>query len=331
MATVGTTYLTLADLYKRQDSNKQIAVIIEMLAEMNPVLMDAIVMECNDGSKHLTTVRTGLPTVAWRQLYQGTQPSKSTTRQVTDTTGMLEAWSEVDSKLVELSDNEGAVRLSEASAFIEAMTQEMASGLFYHDTATDPEKFMGLAPRFSDSTAENGRQIVKAGGAGSDNTSIWFVVWGDRTCHLLYPKGTSGGLKRDDKNKTTKELADGSMYDVHREKFSWDIGLSVRDWRYIARVCNIDESLLTADASTGADLINMMITAYYRLRQRKVTGGRAAIYCNTTVKEFLHKQALTKANSTIRIREVDGEEVVSFLGIPVRECEALLNTEAAVP
>lgn len=330
MATIGNTYLTLADLYKRQDPNDQIATIIELLAKQNPILQDAMTVECNDGTKHLTTVRSGIPAPTWRKLYQEVQPTKSTTKQVTDTTGFLEAWSEIDAKLVDLSGNPGAFRLSEAQAFLEGLSQEMATGLFYHDTATAPEKFMGLAPRFNSSTAENGNQIVKAGGAGSDNTSIWFVVWGERTCHLLYPRGSKAGLSREDKGKQTKENSNG-VYDVYREKFTWDIGMSVRDWRYISRVCNIDVSNLTKDASgSSADILDAMITAHYRLQQRKVMNGRLAIYCNTTIAEYLHKQALNKTNNALRIKEQEGEEIVTFLGAPIRECEAITNTEATV-
>lgn len=331
MATVGNTYLSLADLYKRQNPNDEIATIIELLAEVNPILQDMVVEQCNDGSSHLTTVRTGLPSATWRKLYQGVQPSKSTTKQVKDTTGMLEAWSEVDSKLLDLSGDAAKTRLTEAQAFIEAMSQEMATGLFYHDTATDPEKFMGLAPRFNDTSAENGNQIIDGGGSGSDNTSIWFVVWGDRTCHGLYPKGSKAGLQREDKGKTTKENSDGSMYDVHREKFQWDLGLSVRDWRYISRVANIDISNLTDDAASGANLARLMIQAYYKLYQRKVSGGRAVIYCNTQIKEFLHRQMLAaNSNTFLRMKEWDGEEVMTFLNMPVREVDAIVNTEAQV-
>ena len=333
MATVGNTYLTLADLFKRKDPNNQVAQIIEMLHEFNPMLEDAPVRECNNGTKHLTTVRTGLPDVTWRLLYRGVNPGKSTTRQVEDTTGMMEAWSEVDSRLIELSGDPGAVRLSEATAFIEAMNQEAMQTLLYGNTNVAPEEFLGLAPRFNSLSAENGSQIVDAGGTGSDNTSIWFVVWGENTCHLLYPKGTQAGLQREDKGKTTKEVSDGSMYDVHREKFSWSVGLSVRDWRYVARVANIDVSDLSVDASTGANLFRQMTTAYYRLRQRRASGGRAAIYCNTAIKEFLHQQALA-ANSAaafLRLKEArEGEEIMTFLGMPVRETDAILTTEARV-
>lgn len=332
MATVGNTYLTLADVFKRKDPNDQTAAIIELLAESNPILQDMVVRPCNDGMSHLTTVRTGIPEATWRMLYQGVQPTKSTTAQVRDTCGMAEAWSEVDSKLVELDDDPAGLRLSEATAFLEGMNQQMATTLFYGDQATSPAKFTGLAPRFNTLTgAKSSSQIVNAGGSGSDNTSIWFVVWGERTVHGLFPKNGTAGLRREDKGKQTKTLADGSIYDVHREKFSWDIGLTVRDYRYVSRVANIDVS----DVKAGSvDLYKFMRSAYYKLQQRRVTGGRAAIYLNRDMLEALDALATNSGTTDNFVRltraEVEGEEVLTYRGIPLRETDALLNTEAAV-
>jgi hypothetical protein len=332
MATLGATYLTLIDLFKQQEGDGKVtAQIIEMLAETNQILDDMVVMPCNNGTKHLTTSRTGLPAGTWRRLYQGVQPTKSEVRQVTDTTGMLESWSEVDSKLVSLSANPGQFRMNESAAFIEGMSNDMASTIFYGNTDTDPEQFMGLAPRFNSLSAENGSQIVDAGGSGADNTSIWFVVWGERTAHGIYPASETAGLGREDKGKVTKTNSDGSLLDVHREKFTWDLGMSVRDWRYVSRIANIDVSLALAGST---QLYDFMRSAYYNLQQRRVTGGRAAIYCNTDMLEALDLLASNQgsADSYVRLTrgQLDGKEVVSYRGIPIRECDAILNTEALV-
>lgn len=332
MATIGNTYLTLADLYKTQDGRGQVVSdIIEMLAQVNPILQDMMVQECNDGTKHLTTIRTGLPSGTWRRLYQFVQPAKSTNKQVHDTTGMLEAWSEVDSKLVKLSKNPGQFRLNEAQAFIEGLSQQVATTIFYGNTDTDPEQFMGLAPRFNSLSAENGLQVVNAGGVGSDNTSIWCIVWGDRTCHGLYPQGSMAGLSRTDLGEETKHDANGGLMRVMREQFTWDLGLSVRDWRYVTRVANIDVSDMRAGS---VKLYDFLRTAYYKLQQRRVAGGRAAIYCNRDVLEALDKLATNAgaADNFVRLRmmEVEGKEVQSYRGIPVRETDALVNNEAAV-
>ena len=328
MATVGNTYPSLIDLYKQQEGGIVTSTIIEILTQMNPILSEMRVSECNQGATHLTSIRSGLPAATWRELYQGVQPSKATTKQVTDATGMLEAWSEIDSKLVALSGDPGQFRLNEAQAFLQAMSNEMASTVFYGSAANE---FTGLAPRFNSKSAENGSQIIDAGGTGSKNTSIWMVVWGENTCHGLYPKGSMAGLAREDKGKETKTLADGGLYDVHREKFTWDLGLTVRDWRYVSRVANIDTAAIQAGS---VDLYKFLRKAYYALYQRRTPGGAAAIYCNTDILEAL--DALATNNGTtdnfvrLKYTEIQGEEVLTYRGIPIRECDALLNTEAQV-
>lgn len=337
MATLNNNYPTLADLAKQMDGQgRVVSDIVEILNDTNPILMDMPFFEANNGTKHLTTIRSGIPTATWRKLYQGVQPTKGTTTQVEDTCGMLETWSEVDAKLVELSKNPGQFRLNEARAFIEGMNRQMATALFYGNTETDPEQIMGLAPRFDSLSADNAEQIIDAGGSGSDNTSIWMVVWGDRTCHGIYPEGSKAGLSREDKGKTTKEVSDGSLYDVFREKFVWDCGLSVRDWRYVVRIANIDSSNMIAGS---VDMFGLLRQGFWKLKQRQIAGGRAAIYCNSDVCEALDAQATptvatstTTSSGNVRyaVDEISGKEIMTYRGMPIRETDALVNTEARV-
>jgi hypothetical protein len=37
------------------------------LAKTNEILTDAIYVPCNDGSKHKTTIRSGIPEPVWRR------------------------------------------------------------------------------------------------------------------------------------------------------------------------------------------------------------------------------------------------------------------------
>jgi len=331
MATLGNTFVDLIDIYKQQDGEGRFVPVIEMLKEMNPILDDAIAVECNKGTTHLHTVRTGLPSVTWGKLYQGIPQSKSAKAQVEDTTGFVEGLSTVDERLLEISGNPGAVRLSEAMSYLEAMSQEAATKLFYGDTATDPEEFMGLAPRFNSLSASNGNQIINAGGVGADNTSIWFVTWGENQCQLLYPKGTMAGIKREDKG--TQRVTDGSgnAYYAKEELFRWHLGLAVKDWRYVSRIANIDVSNMQAGSVA---LYNFMRKAYYKLQNRRVAGGKLAIYCNRDVLEALDALAVNAgaSDSFVRLKpmEIEGKEVMTYRGIPIRETDAILNTEAVV-
>jgi len=331
MSTIGNTFVDLIDIYKQQDGDGQYIPIIEILNEMNPILQDAIAVECNKGTTHLHTVRSGLPSVAWGKLYQGIPNSKGRQAQVEDTTGFVEGLSTIDKRLLDLSTNEGAVRLSEATAYLEAMNQEVATKIFYGNTASDPEEFMGLAPRFNDLSASNGNQIISAAGAQSDNTSIWFVGWGDNQTQLLYPKGTQAGVQREDMGM--QRLTDGSSnaYYGMEEKFTWHVGLAVKDWRYVSRIANIDVSDMAAGSVA---LFDFMRKAYWQLQSRRIPGGKLAIYCNRDVMEALDALSSNAgaSDSFIRLtpKEIQGEEVLTYRGIPIRETDAIINTEAVV-
>ena len=182
MTTLGTNYLTLADRLKRTENGKTAAEIIEMMNETNPIMQDANALQCNDGTNHITTIRTGLPSAVFRKLYGYVPASKSTTEQVKDTTGMLETYSVADADLVDKAENPKLFRLSEASAFIEAMNQAVQDAFFYGDTKDDACAFDGLSIRYGKKSTDAkkiGSNIIDAGGSGSDNTSVWFVTWGD--------------------------------------------------------------------------------------------------------------------------------------------------------
>ena len=81
MATKGNTNMTLMDYARRADPDGKIQRIAEMMDETNEILTDLVFVEGNTTTGHKTTIRTGLPTVAWRQINKGVQPSKSQTRQ----------------------------------------------------------------------------------------------------------------------------------------------------------------------------------------------------------------------------------------------------------
>lgn len=329
MAALSATNPTLIDVASRLDPSLNVDKIVEMLAATNPILNDMTFMEGNLPTGHKTTVRTGLPGVTWRKLYGGVQPSKSTTAQVTDSCGMLEAYAEVDKALADLNGNAAAFRLSEDKAFIEAMSQEMAQTLFYGNESTEPEAFTGFAPRFNSLTAQNGDNIVNAAGSGSDNTSIWLIVWGPNTCHGIYPKGSTGGVQMRDLGEVTVENVDGASgrAQMYRSHYRWDCGLTVRDWRYIVRIANIDVSNLTTVSNTK-NLVEWMIQAAERIPS--FGAGRAAFYCNRNIREKLRLGILEKVASNLTFESVAGKRVMTFDEIPVMRTDALLNTEAVV-
>lgn len=330
MGILGSTYLTLADKMKRETNGEHVAEIIEMMNESNTIMQDANVLECNDGASHTTTIRTGLPSATFRRLYGFVPPSKSTTAQVKDPTGMLETYSVVDVDLVDKAADKKMFRLSESEAFIESMNQSMQTEFFYGNTQTNPAGFDGLSIRYGAlSTDEKniGYNVVDAGGAGSDNTSIWFVTFGDQHTSLIYPKGSQAGMKHTDDGILTETNSTGGKRKVYQDHYKWDVGVSVRDWRSTCRIANIDVSDL--EGNTPADLLKLMRKAYYKIN-RFVGKGRTVIYCNTNLLEHFDAQVEDKDNIHFTHQEYLGKKTLSYRGIPIRECNTILSTEAKV-
>lgn len=329
MSTLAANVLTLADWAKRLDPDGKVPSIVELLAQTNEILPDMLWKEGNLPTGERTTVRTGLPTVAWRLINNGVQPSKSTTAQIDEACGMMEAWSEVDVELAKLNGNTAAFRLSEAQAFIEAMNQEMASTLFYGNAGTAPEEFTGLAARYSSTTAANGQNIVVGGAAGgqTDCMSIWLICWGASTIHGIFPKGSKAGLDHQDHGEETVETTAGiagTRMRAYRDQFQWKCGIALKDWRYVVRIPNID---LSAD---NADLIDLMIKAMHRIPTLGM--GRCAFYMNRTLHQRLDllRRGDIISGGGLTWDTVDGKRIHTFRGVPVRTCDALLESESAI-
>lgn len=329
MATIGATLPTLADLAKTWDPDGRPARVAELLSQTNEVLTDMRWMEGNLPTGHRTTVRTGLPTAAWRLLNKGVATSKSTTAQIDEQCGMLEARSQVDKDLAELNGNTAAYRLLEGQAFIEAMNQEMAQTIFY-GAASAPEEFVGFAARYSALTgANNIENVLSGGGAGSDNSSIWLVCWGPNTVHGIYPKGSKAGLQHEDLGLADAFDSDNNRFRAYMDHWQWKCGIALRDWRYTVRIANIDISNLVAKSS-AADLIELMIKAIHRIPTMKL--GSPVFYMNRTCFQMLDIQRRDDviAGGGVRYEQVDGIMTPTFRGIPIRKVDALLETEAAV-
>lgn len=340
MAVLSTNNLTLLDWAKRTDKQGNIPVIAELLSQTNEILDDCVFVMANDVTSHRVVIRTGLPSVYWRSINEGIPPSKSTTAQVDESIGMLEAYSEPDVELVKLNGNTEETRLSEDVAFLEAMNQEMASTIFYGNPASDPNKPLGLAPRYSQHTnAGNSQNVLSAGGAGSDNTSIWLLVWGEQSVFCTFPKGSTAGLEHHDMGEQLIQKSDGTRYKALVTHYIWKLGLVVKDWRYAVRICNVDVSDLIAQTGTqlstaSTAIIKLMSRALDRIPNLNM--GKACFYMNRTCFSGLKLAAMDKSSSALGIEQAKDQfgtsrAWLSYEGVPIRKTDALLNTESVVP
>lgn len=321
-------YPGLIDMANAIDPDGKVAAVIEILNQTNEMLADMSFMEGNLPTGHRSVIRVALPVATWRKLYGRIQPDKSGRQAVTDSCGMLEAYAEVDVEIANLNGNSNEFRMSEAKSFIESMSQDLAETAFYGNTDVHPERFMGLAPRYSSLAASNAENIIDAGGTGVDNASIWLIMWSPETCYGIVPKGSQAGIQVSDKGQVTSENADG-LLEVYRTHFQLKAGLSLKDWRYVVRIANIDRSLLTLDASTGANLPSLMFRALERLPN--MTNGNLAFYMDRDVRGWWREQqAYQIRNSTLTMTQVGGVSSPSFQDVPVRRVDQLFVNEARV-
>lgn len=334
MAIKGVGYVTLADVAKKGDK------VAEVLTLKNPMLKDIPYTQMNEGTIHKESIRSFLPKPVYRKANQAIAAQKSGIEERTFSAAHFESRSQMDAKVAERGGKErvGINRWNQAQGHIQGMANEHANLAIYGSPAGEGNKdvgFMDIYYTVNTATNETAKQVVDAGGTGSDNTSILMVNWGPQSIFGVYPAGTNAGLKRTDYSAGGKLVQlqgldaagnTGTFYG-YDEIFELDHGLVVKDWRQAARIANIDVSNLVTN-TTPADLIDQLITASYKLDDPM----GAIIYMNRTVHAILHKQARAEVSTGggLTFMNYGGEQILSFNGMPIRIADSILNTEARI-
>ena len=336
----GSTVRTLADWGAYFKANGQPYDIIELLDQENTILDDIPWKEATDYDGNRTALRMTIPTVYYRRLYRGIDVSKSTVSIVKDPVAMLEARSIIDAKLLKLHGSQAAAyRQSEAKAFMEALRQEAATALFYGNIKNNPDGVHGLDPRYAFRDAPN---VIDAGGTGAQNTSMWGVVFGENEAMGIFPKDSKVGLEHKVLPEYDAHDEKGLPFRAHGDLYEWNIGFSVRDWRTVVRICNIDVTKLFLRKGEAGfiDLHRMTIMAKNKIPAEKL--GRMRWYVNSDIMTALELQASDNASGNVVLvyRTEDAQKggplfksraIAELHGCPIRRCDVLLNTEEALP
>lgn len=329
MAVVNQTGLpTLLDLTQRLDPKGALAKIGEVLTTRSPFLQRLPWQMANSKDGHLVTRRTALPALTWRRYNEGIKPSKSRTGQFTETCGQLEGISKVDVALAKRNGDPAAFRASEDVAFVQSYSRYLEDAFFYSSSKTSPGQITGLAPRLDAlSGIDYASQVIDfAGGtaAGNDSSSIWLVGLGEKKVYGIYPEGSKAGLSMEDLGQNLEDDGTGKEFLAYRSHFKWDCGLVVEDARYVVRIANIDDDVVS---DTGSALIQAMIKAVNKLES--LDDCTPVFFMNRDIMTKLELQSLDSVkNSTLKFEDIGGKPVMTFRGIPCERTDALLSTEA---
>ena len=324
--------LTFNDLRKRLGADNKVDWIMEVLAESNPIMDDIKWAEGNLPTGNQTTVRTSYPHPQLRRINRGVKAGKSTTKQVVDTCCLMEAYSEVDVRLVQLAPDKQSLRRSEDTAFLNGFTQDLSNYLFYGDTTKNPDEFNGLSIRYNTFDEEKGMagyQCINAGGkTAGKQSSIYIVDWGDQGVLGIYPKGSKAGISIEDKGEQITLDEQGGKYRALVTWFSWDAGLSVKNIRKVACVRNIDLSNKPSDKSQARqDMMEKIIIA----KNRIVNPQKPVAYVNEDVYTEIELMLSDKNNVYVTRQDLAGGIPKLYVqGLEVKRCDALLNTEQVV-
>jgi len=328
-----TTAYSLAEWAQWYESDGQLSNYINLLKQDNPILDHALFKQGNLTDGYKGKIITSLPTVYFRRLYQGVTYSKAGIATVTEPTRQLAArWGvDVDElKLYEGTDAQNAFRLQQGSLFIEAMRQKAVEQMIYGNPDSDADELRGLAAHYPTSSSAN---VIDAGGTGSDNTSIWGVVWGDNDFHGFFPKNLKAGIQHEDLGKFDAEDADGKKYRAVGDEWKWNLGFFLADWRSAVRICNIDVSNLEITDTTDANYIDLRkLTIQAKNKIPSGRRGRMKWYVSEAVMNALEIQAGNHTgNVHLRYGEwQDSKEILKLHGKPVFQCDAILETESAI-
>lgn len=164
-------------------------------------------------------------------------------------------------------------------------TEDLQRDIFYGSCLARAGGFAGLAEFYGTvdlARAQCAVNVLDAGGIGHDNCSVYLVGWGARRLFMVHPPSEE------------KKAVDSPQR----------AALVVEDWRYAARVANID-------LAERVDLPQLMAVIALRL---PVTKG-AVFYLNRECGEMLERQ--TGSNE-------------SFRDLPVRIISKLRDDEARV-
>lgn len=307
--------------------------IAQILEQKNDILLDAPFYPTNQSMSMVATRVASEPAGSWIGFNEGGSIEKPSNEQITDSCGMLEAWSEVECKIAELSGNWQKYLEQRDRAFIGGLSKTMAYAFIYNSVLTGNSKsFHGLAPRL----ASLGDQVITGGSTDTDNTSIYCVQWGEDKVHGIYPKDLPAGLNYEFKGKCTIEPASGKRMDVYRGKYDWYMGLHVVDPRCIVRIPNIDVSALKTAGDTSDTSANIEKLMSQALDALPDTEGNVCFYMNKTVLSMLRVKLMNKSNTYLTVDDwVRGNTLLrrgrmSFMGFPIGRCDQITNAEALV-
>lgn len=321
---------TILDAMESSGADGRFLQPVRMMMQKHPLIGDLVSKEGNREYGEEFSSETAIPSPVYLGFNTGLLATIGSNTKIEERCTRLSARAAVDEDELAINGNSEQWRLDQAMKHLEGIYQEMERAFFYNTTLTNPDRFMGLTPRFNATNSKESKHVipVTAVPSGSVQNSIWVVVHGLESVYQIFPRGSKGGIDTKDVGRVLLDDGTGTGASFRALVTDWIVqfGLVVKDWRQIVRLCNID----TAQVSpTGFDLIPALTKAFHRIEN--LNGGRAVIYMNRFMMETLDLQCQNNSRQAALEKYIEeGVLRTSFRGVPIHVTDALTSTEAIV-
>jgi hypothetical protein len=303
--------------------------LAEVMTETNEVQRDISWVRSNQLTSNIHYKRTVMPTAQSRQLNEGISSSVSKKEAHTDTCVQVATRSDVDIALLDIAPDPAEFLAQEARPHMTALAEMTVHGIFKGDVEGG---ILGFETRLNKLNLPGNKknQIVDAGGTGQNLGSIYIIKWDPDEVTGIYPMNTTAGLNIEILAKHMVDDKAGKKFIAHTTEFSQFYGLSVRDYRYVSRLCNIDLDLVLNDQAAQVNLFNKLITAKNRIYN--VSSGHVFMYMSPELANLIEIAGWNKTNALIGYREdiQNDTRILSFSGIPIRKNDFMSDPETQV-
>jgi hypothetical protein len=309
--------LTLLDVMKNGLGDQSVVIDETMVATpevtgIHPLTKQQIPNVANArtvaGVTYETTALVELPTVAARNMNEGTDPQKSRSEKRTASCcAMTPRWG-ID-KIAETIDNSAAKLLAkEARAFMAAYLKWLGQ-VFYYGVTVDAKACPGLLQ------AVDAAYTVDATGTGSAVSSVYAVKFGEDAVQWL--SGNNGQNLISDPRIGDFTGTNGKPVTGIIQELVSRPGLFVGSKKYVGRIKNLHAS--TANKTLTGDMLGELVNTKMGLAYRP-----DVIFLTPRSLEQYRQNLQAITSSTMRI-----QTPTEFEGIPLVPTESLTNAEVA--
>ena len=312
---------TLLDIAKL-NGNDQVIGLIEENISSAPEL-SIFPSRTIKGTTYTTGVRTGLPTVGFRDANAGVAPSKSTFKKNLVECFILSSLIRADKAVADAyEDGADAWKMIEASGVMRAAMQRIGKQTWY-GTSSDAKGFAGFKAFLAaggKTLAGDALTIDASGSTANTASSVYAVKFGEQDAQFVF--GQNSIMELGEWRNETVTDSEGKGYEAYAAALTAWVGLQIGNENCARRIYN-----LTADSGKGltdALLAKLIATFPVGVRPDAIFGSRrsiAQLQASRTV--ALYGTGTNRPNQP-NVAPYPTE----FEGIKIIATDSILNTDA---